>query len=64
MFFCVEPDFLSFLLLSELVWVVVYCICVFVGLSFDSFYLLGLSAAVLVFAGLEFSIGLLIYFFF
>lgn len=38
--------------------------CVFSGLNVDSFYLLGVSVAVLVFSGMEFSIGLLIYFFF
>lgn len=63
-FFFIDSDLLSYLLLSELLWIVLYCICVFSGLSIDSFYLLGISIAILVFSGLEFSVGLLIYFFF
>lgn len=63
-FFFIDSDLLSYLLLSELMWITLYCICVFSGLNVDSFYLLGVSVAVLVFSGMEFSIGLLIYFFF
>jgi NADH:ubiquinone oxidoreductase subunit K len=51
---------LHFLLTAELLWVTLYAIVTFIGLSYDNTNLLSLSFFFLIFSAVEFGVGLLV----
>lgn len=51
---------LHFLLTAELLWVTLYAITIFVGLSYDNTNILSLSFFFLIFSAVEFGVGLLV----
>lgn len=59
-FFLNYFNFLLILLFSEFLWLVLYCISIFLACKNDDILFLGLTFIFLGLAGLEFSIGLLI----
>ena len=63
-FFLLDSDFFVYLILAELVWVLCFCVSAVCGLYVDSFYLLATTMIILVLAGAEFSLGLLIFYFY
>ena len=60
LFFLNSNNILTLLLYSELVWIILYLLSVFLGSLNDDINLLSTSFFLLGLAGLEFSIGLLI----
>lgn len=53
-------NFVSLLFLSELIWILLYCLGVLLGSVYNDITLLSMSFFILGIAGLEFSIGILI----
>lgn len=64
LFIVIKHDLLTYLLLTEFIWVLFYVISVVIGIQFDIMYLVSLSLLLLILAGLEFSLGLLFFYFF
>lgn len=60
----IRHSLVGYLLLTEFTWVFIYILFLIIGVYFDIAILLSISILVLVLAGLEFSIGLLLYYFF
>jgi len=60
----IKNDLFSYLIIIEFVWLLLYTLLITIGLSYDSVYLICLNPLVLILAGLEFSIGLFIYYVF
>lgn len=52
-------NFVSLLFLSELIWILLYCLGVLLGSIYNDITLLSMSFFILGIAGLEFSIGIL-----
>lgn len=53
-------NFVSLLFLSELIWILLYCMGVLLGSIYNDITLLSMSFFILGIAGLEFSIGILV----
>ena len=60
----IKNDLFSYLIIIEFIWLLLYTLLVVLGLSYDSIYLLSLNPLILILAGLEFSIGLFIFYIF
>lgn len=59
-FFLNYFNFLIILIFSEFLWLVLFCLVIFISCKNDDLLMIGLSFIFLGLAGLEFSIGLLI----
>ena len=55
---------MKFIIISECVWIIIYIYTIFLGITIDDITLFSTSFFILAFAGLEFSIGLLLVFLF
>jgi len=64
LFIFIKNDLFSYLIITEFVWLLLYMLLILLGVPYDSIYLLTLAPLVLVLAGLEFSIGLFIFYVF
>lgn len=53
-------NFIALLFISELIWIILYCLGVLLGSIYNDITLLSMSFFILGIAGLEFSIGILI----
>ena len=63
-FIFIKSDLLTYLILSEFIWIFVYCSTLVLGIPYDVIYLLALNILILILSGLEFALGLLIYYLF
>lgn len=57
-------NIMKFIIISECVWVIIYIYTLFLGILIDDITLFSTSFFILAFAGLEFSVGLLLVFLF
>jgi hypothetical protein len=63
LFFINYAQFVSYLLIAEFIWLVLYTFCFVGAVVFDLTVLLNFNLFILIFSGLEFAVGLLIYYF-
>lgn len=57
---CNNTNFLNTIIITELVWLVLYCLSICIGVTNDDLILFSLSFFILALAGLEFSLGFLL----
>jgi len=64
LFISIKNDLFSYLIITEFIWLLLYVLSIVLGVPYDSVHLLGLAPLILILAGLEFSIGLFIFYVF
>lgn len=64
LFFFIKNNLITYLILGEFIWILLYSNLLNFGLFYDILFLLNLNIFILILAGLDFSLGLLIYYFY
>lgn len=59
-----KPNLVTYLILSEFVWIVIYLINTILAVQYDVVYLMFTAFLVLILSGLEFGLGMLLFYFF
>nr|YP_004841732.1 Ymf58 [Ichthyophthirius multifiliis]AEL89274.1 Ymf58 [Ichthyophthirius multifiliis] len=53
-------NFLTMLLMSELIWILIYTLSVYIGIIYSDILIISITFFILCFSGIEFSIGIIL----